>query len=71
MNRYLQPRAVEKAGLKDEDFNITSNAVDKLISDYCREPGVRSLQRFIGRIMEKIALDVVKAQEIKEKKEEK
>ena len=33
--------------------------MDKIIGDYCREPGVRSLQRYINRITEKLALKIV------------
>ena len=63
LERYLKPKAIEKSGLNKVEneikFDVTKDAVFKLIQDYCREPGVRSLQRYINRIMEKIALKVV------------
>jgi Lon-like ATP-dependent protease len=35
-------------------FHIDEVTIDKLINDYCRESGVRSLQRFTNRIYEKV-----------------
>jgi ATP-dependent Lon protease len=35
-------------------FQIDEITIDKLINDYCRESGVRSLQRFTNRIYEKV-----------------
>lgn len=64
LEKYLKPKAIQKSGLdsvaKEVKFEVTKEAIFKLIQDYCREPGVRSLQRYINRIMEKIALKVVK-----------
>ena len=58
--KYLKPKAIEKAGLTDyDDYSIEDEAVDKLINDYCRESGVRSLQRAINRIFERISLKKV------------
>lgn len=60
--KYLLPKAVEKAGLKgrEKEFEITKEAKKRLIEDYCREPGVRGVQKAIGRITEKLALKIVK-----------
>jgi ATP-dependent Lon protease len=30
-----------------------------MINDYCREPGVRSLQRYVNRIFSKVALKII------------
>lgn len=61
--KYLKPKACEKAGLDQyDDYHIEDDAVDKLINDYCRESGVRSLQRAINRICEKIALEKIKGE---------
>jgi ATP-dependent Lon protease len=35
---------------------------DFIISQYAREPGVRSLKKFINRIMEKIAYKLVSSE---------
>ncbi len=60
-DKYLIPLAIEKAGLKGSThfFQITDAAIDEIIANYCREPGMRSLQRAITRITEKLAYKVV------------
>jgi len=59
--KYLLPQAIDRAGLKgkEKEFEITLDAKKKMIEDYCREPGVRGLQRSIKRITEKIAYKMV------------
>jgi len=52
---YLKPKAIANAGLTDNNhYTITEKCVDKLINNYCREAGVRSLQRYINRIFSKV-----------------
>ena len=60
-SKYLLPQAIERAGLKgrEKEFQLSQEATKRMIEDYCREPGVRGLQRAIKRIMEKIAYKVV------------
>jgi len=59
--KYLLPKAIEKAGLKgkEQEFEITKEAKKRLIEDYCREPGVRGVQKAVGRITEKLAFKIV------------
>jgi ATP-dependent Lon protease len=60
--KYLRPKAIKGAGLDSHpphNFGVDEEAVYKLINDYCRESGVRSLQRYTNRIYEKIALRIV------------
>ncbi len=61
LSKYLLPQAIEKAGLKGKEsqFKLSPQSTKKMIEDYCREPGVRGLQRAIKRIMEKIAYNIV------------
>ena len=56
LNEYLLPRAIIQAGLKPElhKFKITEDLKETLIKDYCREPGVRSLKKYINTICEKV-----------------
>jgi len=42
-----------------ESLSITSSAIDKLVRWYCREAGVRNLNKFIEKISRKLALQVV------------
>lgn len=60
--RYLKPKAIKSSGLDEHPthkYSLSDKAVDYLINDYCRESGVRSLQRYTNRIYEKIALKIV------------
>ncbi len=43
--RYLIPQNLEEHGLTDEDIEFTTEALDKVISSYTREAGVRNLKR--------------------------
>jgi len=58
---YLEKAAKEKSGLKDFDASITDEAMAKLIGDYCREAGVRNLQKHLEKIYRKVALKVARA----------
>jgi ATP-dependent Lon protease len=55
---YLIPRQIKANGLRDEEIEYTTAAIRKIIHDYTRESGVRSLEREIGRIGRKIATKV-------------
>ena len=48
--RYLIPQARAEAGVKEEQVSIASNAIGSLIKWYCRESGVRSLQKHIEKV---------------------
>ncbi|HTM27342.1 MAG TPA: endopeptidase La [Vicinamibacterales bacterium] len=55
---YLVPRQRDEHGLKPEQFIIDDDALHKVIAEYTREAGVRSLERQIGTIARKIAARV-------------
>ena len=61
--RYLEPTARKQMGMKEEHMAITDEAVEELIRWYCREAGVRNLQKHIEKICRKVALKVVRAQQ--------
>ena len=48
-------------GLKDEHMSIEDEALASLIQGYCRENGVRNLQKHVEKICRKVALKVVRA----------
>lgn len=56
LDSYLLPKAIIAAGLNPQVhmFKITEELKEVLIKDYCREPGVRSLKRYINTICEKV-----------------
>jgi ATP-dependent Lon protease len=56
--RYLIPRQLTEHGLTAAALEITDAALRRLIGDYTREAGVRSLERQIGTISRKVAARV-------------
>ncbi|MBW3653605.1 MAG: endopeptidase La, partial [Actinobacteria bacterium] len=56
--RYLVARQAERNGLKRSQLRITDAALRAVIADYTREAGVRELERQIGAIARKVALEV-------------
>jgi ATP-dependent Lon protease len=57
--QYLIPRQLEEHGLTDRQAAIEDPAIRRIIADYTREAGVRSLERQIGAVFRKIAARVV------------
>jgi len=57
--KYLVPRQLENAGLKDIEVELTENAIRTVIHHYTKESGVRNLERELGSICRKIARKVV------------
>jgi ATP-dependent Lon protease len=59
-SRHLLPKAIRDSGLENSNlFSFEDAVVDKLIQDYCREPGVRSLERHTKKVIDKIAYQIV------------
>ncbi|RWS26252.1 lon protease-like protein [Leptotrombidium deliense] len=56
---YLIPQAREIAGVTQEKASISQTALKKIIRQYCRESGVRNLQKQIEKIMRKSAYKLV------------
>ena len=55
---YLIPRQREEHGLKPEHLEIDDAALRRVIGEYTREAGVRSLERQIGTMARKVAARV-------------
>ena len=53
--KYLVPRQLENNGITNKQLVIDAKALEKLISDYTREAGVRNLERTIGSVCRKVA----------------
>lgn len=51
--QYLTPKAIKNNGLKDDEIEITDEAVTDIIRHYTREAGVRNLERQINKISRK------------------
>ncbi len=52
---YLLPRQRNRNGLLPGEVDVTADAVRRVIHDYTREAGVRSLERSIGTLLRKAA----------------
>ncbi|XP_070048344.1 lon protease homolog 1, mitochondrial-like [Nicotiana tomentosiformis] len=57
---YLEKATRETCGIKPEQVEVTNSALLALIENYCREAGVRNLQKQIEKIYRKIALKLVR-----------
>ncbi len=57
--QYLIPKQIKSNGLKKANLSISDKAVEKIISCYTREAGVRNLERQFGTICRKTARKLV------------
>jgi ATP-dependent Lon protease len=53
--RYLLPRQKEESGLREQQLVLDDEAVERVISEYTREAGVRQLERELGKVARKAA----------------
>ena len=56
--RYLLTRQLKANGLSTEQVEISEEALRRLITDYTREAGVRSLERQIGALLRNAAVTI-------------
>ncbi len=56
--QYLVPRQIKENGLQPDQVEITDDAINLLTARYTREAGVRQLERTIGNLARKVALNV-------------
>ncbi|MBW2431750.1 MAG: endopeptidase La [Deltaproteobacteria bacterium] len=55
---FLIPRQLKANGLMTEEISMDTDALHKIIRDYTREAGVRTLERQIGSIFRKIVVKI-------------
>ena len=61
--RHLFPKEKENNGLdKQKGLKIKKNAIEKIIENYTRESGVRSLEKQINKMLRKVALEFAQTQ---------
>ncbi len=53
--RHLVPKEKEANGIANEKVNISKAAIERIIEDYTRESGVRTLEKKIGKIFRRLA----------------
>jgi ATP-dependent Lon protease len=56
--RYLVARQISQNGLKEGQFEISNAALVAIIRDYTREAGVRALERQIGAVCRRAAVNI-------------
>ncbi|WP_367381527.1 endopeptidase La [Stenotrophomonas cyclobalanopsidis] len=68
--RYLSPKQIKANGLKPEELEIGSDAIQDIVRYYTRESGVRNLEREIAKICRKVVKEIALAgpQPVKAKK---
>jgi ATP-dependent Lon protease len=54
-HRYLLPRQLQRAGLRDGELELDAEVVATVVRGYTREAGVRGLERELGRLVRKVA----------------
>ena len=57
--KYLVKKQIKEHGLKENQVNISQNVVTEIIEKYTRESGVRNLERNIGTLVRKAAVQIV------------
>lgn len=57
--RYLLPKVLQEHGLTPEQLQIPKTVMKRMIMDYTREAGVRSLERQLAMVCRKVALRVL------------
>lgn len=65
---FLIPRNRKAMGLKAQDVEFSVGALKTMSNGYAREAGVRTLENLIKKVLRKVAVEVVKAEESKRKK---
>ncbi|QPJ61515.1 MAG: endopeptidase La [Candidatus Nitronauta litoralis] len=57
--KFLLPKKIEDHGLTSKNLELSSKALKEVIRKYTRESGVRNLEREIGTLCRKVAMEVV------------
>ncbi len=60
---HLWPKLLERSGLDRERIQIGDEALRQIVEGYAREAGVRNLEKQLGRIVRKSAVQIVEGRE--------
>ena len=55
---FLLPRQRDRAGLTDDEVNVTDAALRKIAADYTREPGMRQFERLLAKALRKVTTKI-------------
>ena len=59
---HLWPRQLERNGLTPKQLGINASALKQVVNGYAREAGVRGLEKQLGRIARKAAVQIVEGE---------
>ncbi|KAF2703646.1 ATP-dependent protease La [Pleomassaria siparia CBS 279.74] len=62
-SRHLIPKQITTNGLHSQNINIPTDVLDKIITSYTREAGVRNLEREIGSVCRSKAVEYATAKD--------
>lgn len=60
--RYLLPRRLKEAGLRDDQLVVPDEVLAYIIARYTREAGVRELERMLGRMARRVVRRIAEGQ---------
>ncbi len=63
--KHLWPKQLERHGLSDDQLKINDAGLKYVIDSYCREAGVRTLEKQLSRIMRKSIMQILESGEEK------
>lgn len=61
--RYLVPKQIKKNGLSGHNVKLSDAVLRKVISEYTREAGVRTLEKTIAKFFRKLAFEIINGSE--------
>lgn len=65
--QHLIPKQIAEHGLTKGQVNFSRKAIEKIIEDYTRESGVRSLEKRIAKVVRSVAKSIALEEEVKAK----
>jgi ATP-dependent Lon protease len=64
--KHLIPRQLREHGMEDKNLHFSDEILERIISDYTREAGVRNLEKLIAKMIRKRASQLVKNGKLEE-----
>ncbi|MCB9051958.1 MAG: endopeptidase La [Lewinellaceae bacterium] len=63
--QYLLPKQLKEHGFREDEIQISDEALKEIIENYAREAGVRNLEKHIRKIIRKATLKLAENEEVK------
>ena len=63
--KYLLPKQIKEHGLTEKNLKLSDATLNKIVSEYTRESGVRELERQIATVCRKVAAEIVETKKEK------